>query len=554
MFAAAVPFMVLLLLLLLAAGTGMGLVPAEDGPPVWPAPRRYVDAHGKAACDLGDVGKARVAFGKATQAEDRFLRAAWARFLDDVGADDEGEMSAGETTTEVSIDVADTSMPDAWPAGVDEAYSLAVCKQGTPAVEIHANTLVGAVRALTTLAQITHRRADFGQPGARFVVENTPVQVEDAPRFQHRGLLMDTARHFQSVKSILALVDAMAYVKANVLHWHIVDSQSFPYASMRRPQLASNGAYSKGEVYTPSDVRRVRRAAFARGVRVVMEVDTPGHAESWCDGEPSICPNSTCRTPLRPDKNATFDVVRDVLLDLAVDAPDAYFHLGGDEVVEKCWTEVPEVAAWLDARGWLATPDKAYEYFVARVHEIATTPPLSRVAVVWEEVWNHFGDALDRDSVIVHAWLEHSKALANATSQGYRALFSDSSVWYLDHLKVSWQTMYDAEPCANVDGGPDGEICASYVLGGEACMWGETVDGGDLLSTVFPRFAAVAERLWSPHGGPSAAYQGERMARLRCALLKKGVGSGARLCEADGQCGRATPRSAEYYSGSCWDV
>jgi hexosaminidase len=153
-----------------------------------------------------------------------------------------------------------------------------------------------------------------------------------------------------------------------------------------------------------------------------------------------------------------------------------------------------------------------------------------RFPVQWVEVFDAFGAALHPDTV-VHVWKEKATALPVVTA-GYRAVLSDNDVWYLDHLDTPWQRFYDNEPCDNI---PDPAL-QKLILGGEACMWGETVDPSVLLATIWPRAAAVAERLWSaavasttsaspamPDGSPNDIHA--RLHRFRALLLRRGVGA-----------------------------
>ena len=202
-----------------------------------------------------------------------------------------------------------------------------------------------------------------------------------------------------------------------MLHLHLVDSQSFPLVLPSAPRLAS-GAYSQSEKYTLEDLAGVQRHAAARGVRVVPEIDTPGHGAAWCAGMPEICPSARCREPLDPSTNATFDAIGAVLRDLATAFPDAYVHLGGDEVNTKCWNSTPHVAAWL--REQHLTPDAAYGRFALRTQRIAQQV-LRKQTIVWDEIWNHFGTALDRDMTIINTRFSPDQgparpvAVANAT-------------------------------------------------------------------------------------------------------------------------------------------
>ena len=140
----------------------------------------------------------------------------------------------------------------------------------------------------------------------------TPPRIQDRPRFPHRGLMIDTGRHFQPLASIRSVIDSLPYAKINVLHWHMSDSQSFPFESKTYPRLWA-GAYSDFEKYTQADIAAVVEYARARGVRVVVEFDMPGHAASWCKGYPRVCPSKDCPQPLNVADNATFDLIASVL-------------------------------------------------------------------------------------------------------------------------------------------------------------------------------------------------------------------------------------------------
>jgi hexosaminidase len=121
--------------------------------------------------------------------------------------------------------------------------------------------------------------------------------------------MVDTARHFLSIPVLRRVVDSMITTKLNTLHVHLVDTQAFPLVLPSAPAL-SRGAYSNDEKYSLLDLGGLRQYCTARGVRLVAEIDTPGHGASWCVGMPHICPSPSCLQPLRPDKNATFDAIR----------------------------------------------------------------------------------------------------------------------------------------------------------------------------------------------------------------------------------------------------
>ncbi|KAJ1410596.1 putative beta-hexosaminidase [Ochromonadaceae sp. CCMP2298] len=150
-----------------------------------------------------------------------------------------------------------------------------------------------------------------------------------------------------------------------------------------------------------------------------------------------------------------------------------------------------------------------------------------RTPVQWVEVFEHFGASLDQNTV-VHVWKEKS-TLDGVLAAGYNALLSNEDMWYLDHLATTWDVMYANEPTDGLAPTSD----PSLILGGESCMWGETVDASDLMNTVWPRAAAVAEVLWSPyekvHSLPGNAIDfasaEARLETFRCLLTQRGIGA-----------------------------
>jgi len=217
---------------------------------------------------------------------------------------------------------------------------------------------------------------------------------------------------------------------------------------------------------------------------------------------------------------ATFDLLSDLFLDATGGVrgaglfPDNMFHLGGDEVDTTCWTTTPSVEQWLAANSYTALD--AYQYFVNRSQTIARG--YGRDVVGWEEIWDYFGTQLDK-STIIQQWRPGSTISQQATAAGYRCLWSTDGVWYLDGLTTSWQTMYTQEPCTGISD----TLCAQYMLGGGGEMWGETVDESDLQNTVWPRLAAIAERLWSPRTLTDTKAAQPRYSAFRCLLNRRGI-------------------------------
>lgn len=166
--------------------------------------------------------------------------------------------------------------------GMDESYVLTIppVMDNELYVTVQAPTVYGALHGLQTLLQLF--QFAWLQDGSipLFCIPDTPLKIVDAPLYAYRGLLFDTSRHYIPLNLILHNLDAMAMNKLNVLHWHLTDSQSWPFQSHTYPELATKGgAYCPTCVYTSHDIQQVIAEASDRGIRVILEVDLPGHCQ-----------------------------------------------------------------------------------------------------------------------------------------------------------------------------------------------------------------------------------------------------------------------------------
>jgi hexosaminidase len=159
----------------------------------------------------------------------------------------------------------------------NESYTLSVRAAGSCAIE--APTVYGAMHGMETFVQLVRQTRAAG--GMNMSVPL--VTVVDRPRFPLRATMIDTARRFLPLQHILRHIDAMACVKMNLLHWHLVDSQSWPFQSVAFPELSAHGAYGLQEVYSPADIKTVVHYARARGIMVIPEIDVgAGAAVTSC--------------------------------------------------------------------------------------------------------------------------------------------------------------------------------------------------------------------------------------------------------------------------------
>jgi hexosaminidase len=364
----------------------------------------------------------------------------------------------------------------------DESYSLEVSDRQAV---LRAPTVVGVLRGLETFLQLLESdREGYFIPA---------VQIQDQPRFRWRGLLIDIGRHYEPMEVIKRNLDAMAAVKLNVFHWHLTEDQGFRIESKKFPKLHQMG--SDGLYYTQDEAREVINYASERGIRVVPEFDIPGHATSWLVGYPELGsapgPYQIERRPgifepaLDPTREEVYKFLDQFLGEMAALFPDAYMHIGGDENEGKQWDRNPQIQAFMKKKG--IKDNRALQtYFNQRLLQILKKH--GKRMMGWDEI---FQPDLPKD-IVIQSW-RGQKALAEAARKGYDGILSHG--YYIDLIfPASEHYLNDPLPA---DSGLNASE-AAHILGGEATMWGEWVTPETIDSRIWPRTAAIAERLWSP--------------------------------------------------------
>jgi len=366
--------------------------------------------------------------------------------------------------------------------GEDESYDLAISNSGA---KLTAPTSLGILRGLQTFLQLVQMTpSGFAVPA---------VAIKDQPRFPWRGLLIDVSRHFIPLDVLKRNIDGMATVKMNVLHWHLSDDQGFRVESKAFPKLTGMG--SDGTYYTQAEIRDFIAYAHDRGIRVVPEFDMPGHSDSWFLGYPELSSGAGPYTleggaaidPIMdPTREETYKFLEKFIAEMARLFPDAYFHIGGDEVDGKQWDANPKIQAFKRAHGMKNNQD-LQAFFNQRLQKIVARN--HKIMVGWDEILH---PDLPK-SIVVQSWRGQA-SLAAAARQGYSGLLSHG--YYLDLMWPAGRH-YAVDPMSDAaaDLNPDEK---SRILGGEACMWAEWVSPENIDSHIWPRNAAIAERLWSP--------------------------------------------------------
>ncbi|KAM9181813.1 beta-hexosaminidase subunit alpha [Mergus octosetaceus] len=503
----------LLLLLLLLAALG----PAGA---VWPQPLRQLSPPAAGRCPLSPgLFRFSYASGSAVGPGCAVLDEAFQRYralIFGAARSAESKQPWRKPCTELSVLVS-TPGCDGFPSlNSSESYKLHISRDS---LLLYADAVWGALRGLETFSQLVGR----DENGTYYVNE---TEIVDSPRFPHRGLLLDTSRHYLPLKAILQTLDVMAYNKLNVFHWHIVDDPSFPYESFTFPELSKQGAFNAmTHVYTASDVQAVIEYARLRGIRVIAEFDTPGHTQSWGPGAPDLLtpcylgkhPSGTYG-PINPILNSTYQFVTSLFQEVGAVFPDYFLHLGGDEVDFTCWKSNPQIRAFMEEMGFGDDYTKLESFYIQRLLDIVSS--LGKGYMVWQEVFDNRVKV--GPDTIIHVWKNsppYKEEMANVTKAGYRALLS--APWYLNRISYGqdWMAAYQVEPL-DFTGSPEQK---ALVIGGEACMWGEYVDVTNLAPRLWPRAGAVAERLWSNATVRNLQDAYVRLASFRCELLRRGV-------------------------------
>ena len=364
----------------------------------------------------------------------------------------------------------------------DESYTIEVNDHQAVLIAL---TDLGVLRGLETILQlVTPDQDGYYLPA---------VQIRDYPRFPWRGLMIDCARHFQPLEVIKRNLDGMAAVKLNVFHWHLTDDQGFRVESTVFPRLHQYGSH--GMYYTQKQIKEVIAYADDRGIRVIPEFDLPGHTSSWLVGHPELASapgpyqietsfgvHEATINPVREETYAFLDALFHEMTDLF---SDEYVHIGGDENSGKQWLANKEIRAFMTAK---KIPDthELQGYFNQRLFAILSK--YKKKMIGWDEI-------LSPDlppKIVIQSW-RGRESMIQAAKLGYKSILSHG--YYLDLIQpTALHYLNDPLPL-------DSRLTleeSKNILGGEATMWSEFVSPETIDSRIWPRTAAIAERLWSP--------------------------------------------------------
>jgi len=446
------------------------------------------------------------------------------------------------------------------PSLPSEGYRLCVAPDK---VTVTAADERGELHAMTTLRQLGGERMPYRHAIPLMGAERSlPLripccEIEDAPAYRWRGMMIDESRHFFGKETLKHVLDGMAYHKYNVLHWHLTDDQGWRIVIDRYPKLITYGAVrpsspvqfdfengrQNGESYGPffytkDDIREIVAYASARGIEVVPEIEFPGHIRAALAGYPefSCIGEKLTRVPrckwglegevLCVGNDAAIRFVEEVIDEVIELFPSEYFHIGGDECPTTRWKECPKCRARAKALG-LSGPEKLQSWVTTHFTEYLTKK--GKRVIGWDEILE--GNIPTTAGVM--SWRGTSGGI-KASQAGHDVVICPQSHCYFNRKAglaedpfmprnerevITLEKVYSFDPVAGVP-----EEFRSRVMGSQACFWSEAIcNRYDLDWRMWPRSCALAEVLWSAPAKRDFADFKRRMFAHRKVLIDYGV-------------------------------
>ena len=431
----------------------------------------------------------------------------------------------------------------------DESYRLVIDERG---VRIHARASAGFLYAAQTFRQLLPPGIESRRP---FEPVTLPcLEIEDSPRFAHRGFMLDVSRHFFSVTLVKRVLDLLALHKINRLHWHLTDDQGFRIPVDKYPLLTEVGG-TRAETrigggvifgskrmdgtpysgfYSKDDIREVVAYARELSIEVIPEVDIPGHLVAAL----AAYPQYSCRGKVKGvrttwgisqdvlcvGKPGSLEFIKNILAEVAELFPYKHIHLGGDECPTVRWKKCPDCQRFMKEKGY----EKEESLQAYCMNEMRTFMESKGFQVItWDEALT---EELDT-AVIGQYWSPWGglKRSVEAVKKGHKLIVSPAIHYYLDYSfeMIPLRGTYCFNPA--LDGlSPEEQ---ERIMGVEAPLWTEFVDSEKRLHwQVFPQLTAVAESAWTQEEHKSFDDFMQRLDRFLARLKFQEVHHASKEC------------------------
>ncbi|HBG56812.1 beta-N-acetylhexosaminidase [Proteiniphilum sp. UBA1028] len=419
----------------------------------------------------------------------------------------------------------------------EEGYTLNVTSQK---ITIRANKPAGLLYGVQTLFQLLPPQIESNKRIENVLWQVPLVEVTDYPRVGWRGMMLDVARHFFTVDEVKQYLDNMVKYKYNMFHWHLTDDEGWRIEIKSLPRLTEIGAWrteqigwfggfsqpdpdaprSYGGYYTQEEVKEVVRYAMERNIRVMPEIDVPGHSSAVLAAYPELAcfpgsgdhfvrtgapfldwntggrPAAIYENTLNPASEKVYEFMDKVIEEIADLFPFEYIHTGGDEAPYTFWEKSPDVKQLMKREG-LKDMAAVQSYFGKRVEKIILDK--GKKMMGWDEILE--GGITSTTALMSWRGVQYG---IEASNSGHYVVMSPSNYVYIDLMQGDLSTdprVYSSLRLSRTyqfDPVPDGAN-AKYILGGQANLWTEQVYNiRQAEYMTWPRGFAVSESLWSP--------------------------------------------------------
>lgn len=405
----------------------------------------------------------------------------------------------------------------------EEGYTIDI---DSKSIYIQGKNRKGIFYALQTLFQMMPSEV-YSKSGVKSTANITlpAIHIEDYPRYKFRAVMLDVSRTFFDKQQVMQYIDWAARHKINKFHWHLTDDNGWRIEIKKYPELTEKGAWrGPGEVlptaygsgqkryggfYTQEDIREIVRYAMVRNIEIIPEIDLPGHSLALT----SVYPETFCETSLVSEQDdgvarnvlcvgreENFDMLKDILTEIAELFPSKYINIGGDEVNYAYWKTCPRCMALMKAKGYKSVYN-LHNYFIKRLESIIHS--LCKEAIVWNDATR--GGTVHKTTAIL-GWKD-LQACEKSLKSGYSTILMPASYTYMD-MKHSpydrghyWAGMVDTRRIYSLDQSllniTPAE--AKHILGVEAGLWAELLDRPERFMEyqAYPKICAFSEVAWS---------------------------------------------------------
>lgn len=416
----------------------------------------------------------------------------------------------------------DLSPADGEDAGICLAHDAAlpadayVLDSTDDAIVLRASDREGLLYAFASLLQLLSRKDD--------VLQLPSLLIEDAPAKPYRGFMLDAVSKPQTLAQLFKYVDLCFFYKVNYLHLHFADGAAYRYPSSRFEKLPSKIHFTK------EDIEALRRYADARGIKLIPEIECPGHAtilNRACpehfscdlDGEGEVLYNELGgvidpQSLICAGSERSFDAICRLIDEVLELFPDSkYLHIGGDEAPHKGWAHCKTCRAYMEAHG-LKNTKELYSEYVGRVAAYVLSK--GRIPIAWEGFSSESSHFVPKETVII-AWESHYQIAPDLLKNGFQIINASWQPTYfvpsLTHRWGArellhwdphvWEHWWEHSQARDV---PIRIEPTDDLLGASLCSWGLSFEL--LISRLMENLPAFSQSVWSPAQKPDfATYQ-----------------------------------------------